>query len=201
MVFHPDRLEREEKRRAVDAYAKAATDIGANYALTLAPDIYPVTGEDPKALINSISRDVFRELAVELAARNGERLSRREAKRRPTLSFLGLYEFQDRRGFRYPHAHLAIRLEGDQHLWASMFFMEGFGLMEDDDKTGLPIRRPPTGKLVTNHRLGPDSHAYLTPIYGMRGWMRYISKHADATSELVLPDQFVKRGGGHALAA
>jgi hypothetical protein len=203
--FRPDRLERDEKRRVVEAYAQAAIDIGANYALTLTPDIHPVAGEDLKALINGIATDVFRELSRELAARNGEHLSGREAKRRPTLDFLGLYEFQDKRGFRYPHAHLAIKLDEDrdQPLWASMFFRERFGWKEADDNTGAPTstRHPPTGKLVTNRRLGPDAHAYLTPITGMRGWMRYIAKHADAASELILPDQFVRPRGGHVVAA
>jgi hypothetical protein len=193
-----------DRRRRVKVYAQAAAELGLNYALTLSPDIYPEPGEDAHALINSISRDVFRELAIELARRDGRHLSQREAKRTATLDFLGLYEFRDRRGLRYPHAHLAIKLDDDrdQPFWASAFFMERFGLMEIDDRAAAPTptHYPPTGTPVCR-RLGAQSHAVLEPIYGMHGWMGYLSKNADDTSELVLPGQFKKLVGGHALAA
>lgn len=177
----------EERRNNARRWAQAATDAEMNVAVTLTPGHYVSRLSDAEPFIDSVCRKAFQDLNRELFG-----LSRKEATQETKLAFLGIYELHDWRGSFFPHAHLAMRLSQKQRARTEFFLRCRWGAKDKDPSTKKYIYTPAYHRpFIKNKDAQPEF--YLTDITGMSGWMTYISKQTNANSNLVLPDQFIKR--------
>lgn len=189
MASIADRADRADRRRAVLAFAQAASKAGMNYALTIQPDIrLPSSTPEKEAerLLMSVCRASVQGLNLALAQSSGRRWSKRDAKRLPGVDFMGFSEVRDGRGVFNPHAHLAIHLSAALLPAAEAFFIDRIGLKTNRDE----IFTPRQGTAISSY-LGRQSHVYLEPIYGIVGWSGYCMKGISEISREMLPTQFV----------